>query len=277
MEVRPRPCCYGFSLLEVVLVMALSTLIVGGMVLALQSQERAYRAQRSGREELENLDFAVRQLQQDLQLMGAGLPPQTLAAIAPGPGNGRPILTVRYLTEAPFVTRLAAPGSSQSKLFRIPSQDTRHFRKGDQVLVHNDGAWLTFRVEAVESRSSSGLRPASDISGSAEGEPFRLTFPQGSKVVLLRNGEVQYIFGRGEAWDGRLVRRQGTQEAVVAVGVQEFNIQYLVASPDEAGPRWTPTPGEDTFVLGTRVQLVIGKTAVRFTVMRRNLSPGSIS
>jgi len=79
MAVTARPSCSGYSLLEVMLVIGMSTLIVGGMALALQSQERAYRAQRSGQEELQNVDLAVSQLQQDLQLAGAGLPPGTPA------------------------------------------------------------------------------------------------------------------------------------------------------------------------------------------------------
>ncbi len=101
MAVAPRPSCRGYSLLEVVLVIGMSTLIVGGMVLALQSQERAFRAQGSGLEKLQNVDLAVRQLQQDLQLAGVGLPPGTLPAVAPGPGDGRPVLPIRYLRKPP--------------------------------------------------------------------------------------------------------------------------------------------------------------------------------
>jgi len=277
MAVTARPSCSGYSLLEVVLVIGMSTLIVGGMALALQSQERAYRAQGSGHEELQSVDLAVSQLQQDLQLAGAGLPPGTLPAVAPGPGNGKPVLTIRYLTDDPFVTRLTAPATDQSRLFRISPKAISRFRKGDQVLVHNDGKWLAFRVADVQSRSSPGLRPAPDTLSSADGAPFRLTFPQGSEVVRLRDAEVQYVLARGKAWDGRLVRRHGTHEAVVAVDVQDLNVDYLVVPPDGVGQEWTPTPPGDTSVLGIRVRLAVGRTAVRFTVTPRNLSRKSLS
>ncbi len=277
MAVVPRPSCSGYSLLEVVLVMGMSTLIVGGMALALQSQERAYRAQGSGHEELQSVDLAVSQLQKDLQLAGAGLPPGTLPAVAPGPGNGKSVLTIRYLTDDPFVTRLTAPATDQSRLFRISPKAISRFRKGDQVLVHNDGAWLAFRVADVQSRSRPGLRPASDILSSAGGAPFRLAFPQGSEVVRLRDAEVQYVLARGEAWDGRLVRRQGTQEAVIAVNVQDLIVDYLVVPPDGVGQQWAPTPSEDRAVLGIRVRLAVGRTAVRFTVTPRNLVRESLS
>lgn len=272
-----RPSCRGYSLIEVVLVIGMSALIVGGMALALQSQERAYRAQGSGQEELQNLDLAVKQLQEDLQLAGAGLPPGTLPAIAPGPGDGRPVLTIHYLMDTPFVTRLTVPATDQSRLFRVPPKASRRFRQGDQVLVHNDGAWLAFRVVDVQSRSRPGLRPAPDILSSAGGAPFRLAFPQGSEVVRLRDAEVQYVLPRGEAWDGRLVRRQGTREEVVAHEVRDFIVEYLVVPPDGVEKQWTPMPPGDTPILGTRVRLAVGQTAVRFTVTPRNLFRESLS
>ena len=273
MAVAPRLSCRGYSLLEVVLVMGMSTLIVGGMALALQSQEQAYRAQGSRQEELHNVDLAVRQIQQDLQLAGAGLPPGTLPAVAPGPGDGRPVLTIRYLTDAPFVTRLAAPATDQSRLFHIPPKDLGRFRQGDQVLVHNDGAWLAFRVEAVQPRTGPGLYPAQDILSSAGGAPFRVTFPQGSEVLRLRDAEVQYLLPQGEAWDGRLVRRHGTEETVLAVNVEDLVVDYLVVPPKGGGQQWMPAPPEETRVLGIRVRLAVGGTAVRFTVTPRNLPP----
>ena len=277
MAVTARPSCSGYSLLEVMLVIGMSTLIVGGMALVLQSQERAYRAQGSGQEELQNVDLAVSQLQQDLQLAGAGLPPGTLPAVAPGPGNGRPVLTIRYLTDAPFVTRLTVPATDQSRLFRVPPKAIRRFRQDDQVLVHNDGAWLAFRVADVQSRSSPGLRPAPDILSSAGGAPFRLIFPQGSEVVRLRDAEVQYVLARGEEWDGRLVRRHGTHETVVAVNVEDLIVRYLVVSPVGDGQQWAPKPPGDRPVLGIRVRLAVGRTAVRFTVTPRNLIRKSLS
>jgi len=79
------------------------------------------------------------------------------------------------------------------------------------------------------------------------------------------------VLARGEAWDGRLVRRQGTQEAVVAVNVQDLIVDYLVVPPDGDGQQWMPTPPGDGAVLGIRVRLAVGKTAVRFTVTPRNL------
>ncbi len=108
-------------------------------------------------------------------------------------------------------------------------------------------------------------------------QPFRLAFPQGSEVLRLRNAEVQYVLAQGEAWDGRLVRRHGTQEAVVAVDVQDLIVDYLVTPPDGVGQQWTPTPPGDARVLGIRVRLAVGRTAVRFTVAPRNLVRESLS
>jgi hypothetical protein len=85
------------------------------------------------------------------------------------------------------------------------------------------------------------------------------------------------VLAQGEAWDGRLVRRQGTQEAVIAVNVQDLIVDYLVVPPDGVGQQWAPTPSEDTAVLGIRVRLAVGRTAVRFTVTPRNLSRESLS
>lgn len=281
MEVKPRPCCDGFTLLEVVLVMGLSTLIVGGMALALQSQEKAYRDQGSSGEELQSVNLALKRLQQDLQLAGTGLPPRTLPAIVPGSGDGMPVLTIRYLTDIPFVTKLDAPATDQSRIFHIPPKDMGHFRKGDQVLVHNDGAWLSFRAEAVQSRSSPpGLLPGPEVLSSAGDGPFRLTFPQGSDIFRLRDAEIWYHLAGGEAWDGRLIRRQGDREEIIAVNVHDLVIEYRVASPDHAyapGPQWTLSPPEDAAILETRVRLVIGRTAIRFTVAPRNLRSESPS
>ena len=78
----PRPSVRGFTLVELLIAMGLSLLIVGGMWIALQSQEGAYRAQGAGREARQMLEAAVQQLQEDLKLAGTGLPPQTLPAIA---------------------------------------------------------------------------------------------------------------------------------------------------------------------------------------------------
>jgi hypothetical protein len=96
-------------------------------------------------------------------------------------------------------------------------------------------------------------------------------------VVRLRDAEVQYVLARGKEWDGRLVRRQGTQKAVVAVNVQDLIVEYLVVPPDGLGQEWTPTPPGDNAVLGIRVSLAVGRTAVGFTVTPRNLVQKSLS
>jgi len=280
MVVTARGTCRGYSLLEVVMVMGLSVLIVGGMALAIQSQERAYRVQGSGGEELQNLDVAVRRLQQDLQLAGTGLPPRTLPALVPGSGDGMPVLTIYYLADAPFATQLAGPATDESKVFHIPPKDISHFRKGDQVLVHHDGAWLAFRVASVQSRSNPGLHPAPDMLGGAGDPRLQVIFPQGSEVLRLRDAEVQYLLAGDEAWDGRLVRRQGTREEMVASGVEDLSVEYRVALPGHAhmaGPQWVLVPGGDTPVLETRVRLAVGRTTVRFTVTPRNFLRESLS
>lgn len=276
----PRLSSRGFTLIELMIAMGLSVLIVGGMGLALQAQERAYRAQRTGLEEQQQLEAAVEKLQKDLQLAGAGLPPRTLPALAPGPGHGTPVITIRYLTDAPFITRLTAAASDESKRFRIPPDAVRRFRRGDQVLVHHDGAWLAFRVEAVGTRSLPSLKPAAEIRGSV-GDPWvRLTFPRGSEVVRLRDAEVQYLLAQREGGERRLVRRHGREETVVAPGVQDFRVEYLVVPSDDddaAPPQWALKPSEGTSILGARVHLAVGRTSVRFTVTPRNLVPVSPS
>ncbi len=85
------------------------------------------------------------------------------------------------------------------------------------------------------------------------------------------------MLAQGEAWDGRLVRRHGTHETVVAVNVEDLIVDYLVVPPDGVGQQWTPTPSGDTSVLGIRVRLAVGRTAVRFTVTLRNLLRESLS
>lgn len=280
MEVTARVSCRGYSLLEVVMVMGLSVLIVGGMALAIQSQERAYRVQGSGGEELQNLDLAVRRLQEDLQLAGTGLPPRTLPAISPGSGDGMPVLTIRYLVDAPFATKLAGPATDQSKIFHIPPKDIGRFRQGDQVLVHHDGAWLAFRVASVQSRSNPGLHPAPEMLGGAGDPRLQVIFPQGSEVLRLRDAEVQYLLARDEAWDGRLVRRQGTRDEVVASGVEDLSVEYRVALPGNAytaGPQWNRVPRGDSPFLDARVRLAVGRTTVRFTVAPRNFLRESLS
>lgn len=284
MAVTARVSCRGYSLLEVVMVMGVSALIVGGMALAIQSQEHAYRVQGSGGVELQNLDLAVRRLQKDLQLAGTGLPPRTLPAIVPGSGDGIPVLTIRYLADAPFVTHLTASATDDSKIFHIPPKDIDHFRQGDEVLVHHEGAWLAFQVAAVQSRASPGtspgLRPAPEILGGARDQWFQAIFPQGSEVLRLRDAAVEYLLAGGEAWNGRLVRRQGTREEVVASGVHELSVEYNVAVPGHgytASPKWILVPRGDAPVLETRVRLAVGRTAVRFTVAPRNFLRESLS
>ena len=277
---RPSPSSRGFTLVELLIAMGLALLIVGGMWIALQSQEGAYRAQGAGREARQMLEAAVQQLQQDLQQAGAGLPPQTLPAIAPGSRNGNLVITIRYLTDDPFVTKLTAPASERSKLFRIPPDDLAQFRQGDQVLVRHEGVWQAFRVQAVGSHSSPRLSLAPEKLRSAEDPMVWLTFPSGSEVTRLRNAEVQYILAGGEEGDRRLVRRQGVRETVIATGVGELRVDYLVAPPDAdpaAGPRWTPQPQVGTAILGARVHLAVGKSTAHFTVTPRNLLADSSS
>jgi hypothetical protein len=260
--------------------MGMALLIVGGMWLALQSQEGAYRAQGAERESRQMLEGVAQQLQQDLQQAGAGLPPQTLPALTPGSDDGNPVITIRYLRKAPFVTKLTAPGSERSKLFRIPPDDIRHFRQGDQVLVHHDGTWQSFRVQAVGSHSSPRLTLASDVLRNVKGRTVWLTFPPGSEVARLRDAEVEYVLAQGKRGNRTLVRRHGTQETVVASGVQDFRFDYLVAPPDgdeAASPGWTAQPPPDTPILGARVHLAIGQSTTHFTVTPRNLFPKSPS
>lgn len=280
MTVTIRHSCRGYTLVELMLAMGLATLIVGGMALALQAQERAYQAQGAGQKARQMLEAAVQQLQQDLQLAGAGLPSQTLPALAPGSGDGNPVITIRYLTEAPFVTRLTAPASERSKLFRVPPDDVRHFRQGDQVLVRHDRTWEAFRVQAVGSHSSPRLNLTPENLLGAEDPNTWLTFPAGSEVTRLRDAEVQYVLGRGEEGGRHLLRRHGGLEAVIATGVQDLRIDFLVAPPDEdgaAGPRWTPQPPVETLILASRVHLAVGRSAAHFTITPRNILPESPS
>jgi len=207
------------------------------------------------------------------------LPPQTLPALSPGSGDGKPVITIRYLTKAPFVTKLTTPGSERSKLFRIPPDDIRHFRLGDQVLVHHDGTWQSFRVQAVGSHGSPRLTLAPEVR-SAKDRMVWLIFPSGSEVARLRDAEVQYVLGEGKEGNRHLIRRRGAQETVVASGVQDFRFDYLVAPPDgdgAASPKWTPEPPPETPILGARVHLAIGQSSTHFTVAPRNLSPTSSS
>ncbi len=107
-----------------------------------------------------------------------------------------------------------------------------------------------------------------------------LTFPSGSEVTRLRNAEVQYILAGGEEGDRRLVRRQGTRETVIATGVGELRVDYLVAPPDAdpaAGPKWIPQPQVGTAILGARVHLAVGQSTAHFTVTPRNLLAESSS
>src|SRR3990172_3413371 len=69
----------------------------------MRAQERAYQAQGARREELQGLESAAQELQRDFQLAGANLPSGTIPALNPGPGKGGPVITIRYLAEAPYV------------------------------------------------------------------------------------------------------------------------------------------------------------------------------
>ncbi len=279
MAVTFRHSCRGYTVVELLLAMGLAVLIVGGMALALQAQERAYQAQEAGQKTRQMLEVAVQQLQRDLQLAGAGLPRWT-PAIVPGHGDGNPVLTIRYFTDDPFVTRLTASASEKSKVFRIPPDAVRYFRPGDRVLIHGNGTSLAFRVEAVGSRSRLSLKPYPGTLQSSGNRLGRVAFAPGSAVVRLRDGEVQYLLVQGKGGDHRLLRRRGARETVVATGVQDLRLEYLVASPDgdgAAGTRWTPQPPVETPILASRVHLAVGRSAAHFTVTPRNILPESPS
>ena len=272
----PCPSCRGYTLIELMIGMGLSVLILGGMALALQAQERAYQAQGAGREELQGLESAAQELQRDFQLAGANLPSWTIPALDPGPGKGGPLITIRYLAEAPFVTKLTATTSDESKLFPIPPDAAGHFQRGDEVLVHHDGAWLAFRVGDVQARIRPGLSPDGEIRRSVRDKSLRFLFPQGSEVVRLRDAEVQYLLVQRESGDHVLLRRQGGKERVVAAGVQDLRVEYLLPPPDDgkaAGPKWNAQVPEGTPALGARIRLAVGRASVGFTVIPRNLLP----
>ena len=272
----PCPSCRGYTLIELMIGMGLSVLILGGMALALQAQERAYQAQGAGREELQGLESAAQELQRDFQLAGANLPSWTIPALDPGPGKGGPLITIRYLAEAPFVTKLTATTSDESKLFPIPPDAAGHFQRGDEVLVHHDGSWLAFRVGDVQARIRPGLSPDGEIRRSVRDKSLRFLFPQGSQVVRLRDAEVQYLLVQRESGDRVLLRRQGGKERVVAAGVQDLRVEYLLPPPDDGkatGPKWNAQVPEGTPALGARIRLAVGRASVGFTVIPRNLLP----
>lgn len=278
MDPVARRSCRGFTVIELLIAMGLALLIVGGMWIALQSQEGAYRAQGAGREARQGLEAAVEQLQKDLQQAGGGLPPKTLPALTPGSGNGNPVITIRYLRKAPFITKLTAPGSERSQVFRVPPDDIGQFRRGDQVLIHDDVAWQIFRVQAVGSHTSPRLELTPEILPSTKDRTVWLTFPAGSEVARLRDAEVQYLFAQGPDGNRHLVRRHGGQEMVVATGVQDLRFEYLVAPSEEddaASPGWTAQPPPLAPILGARVHLAIGQDTTHFTVTPRNLLPDS--
>ena len=274
----PCPSCRGYTLIELMIGMGLSVLIVGGMALALQAQERAYQAQGAGREELQGLESAAQELQRDFQLAGANLPSWTIPALDPGPGKGGPLITIRYLAEAPFVTKLTATTSDESKLFPIPPDAAGHFQRGDEVLVHHDGSWLAFRVGDVQARIRPGLSPDGEIRRSVRDQSLRFLFPQGSEVVRLRDGEVQYLLEEEEPGDYVLVRRKGGQERVVVEGVRDLRVEYLLAPPSDGkavAPHWSPQVPGGIPVLGARLRLVVGRASIGLTVTPRNLLPPS--
>ena len=278
MGLMPGSRCGGYSLIELLMVMGLSALIVGGMALVLQTQERAYQSQGAAREELQQLQAAVQQFQRDLQLAGANMPSGTLPVLDPGPGNGGPLITIRYLTDPPFITRLTAPSSDESKVFPIPSDAARHFRQGDQVLIHHDGAWLAFRVEEVGSHVRPGLSPGVWIRRSISDESLRLVFPQGSEVVRLRDAEVQYLVEEGDDGDQILLRWQGGRWKMIAEGLQAVSVEYLLAPSGDgkgAGPKWNAQAPAGTWVVGARVRLAVGRSSLGFTVTPRNQSAPS--
>jgi prepilin-type N-terminal cleavage/methylation domain-containing protein len=270
-----RLSCRGYTLIEVLMAMALSALIVGGMALVLQTQERAYRAQAAAREELQQLEGAVQQFQKDLQLAGANIPSGTLPVLDPGPGRDGLLVTIRYLTDAPFVTKLTAATPDESKLFSIPKDAISHFRRGDQVLIHHDGAWLAFRVGEMGSRIRPGLSPEGAIRRSVADESLRLVFPQGSAVIRLRDAEVQYLLEEGDDGDQILLRWQAGRWKVIVEGLQGVSVEYLLAPSGNGkgvGPQWNGHAPAGTWVLGARVRLAAGRSSLGFTVTPRNLS-----
>lgn len=220
-----RRCVRGFSLLELVVVLALVLVVMAIVLLVLRAGSLLYHTERQRAERGATGLRAIDDIAVEISQAGFGLG-HGLAPLIPGLPGERPSsasVTIRSNPEGVATTLLGDLIQSERPA-RV--EDARLFQPGDRVLL----ADARGHVERAEiSRSERGYLAVRSLDG-PRGQ-LRRRFSASTRLVKVR--EVQYSLRTAES-TGRVVlvkRVDGRPEQVLAHHVGELRFEYQ----DDAG------------------------------------------
>jgi len=256
----PARSSRGFSLLEVLLAMALAVIVIGAVLAVVGPSQRLALAQPEASDLQQRLRVGVDVLRRELLMAGAGIDggpafgplrdliapvlPYRAFGASPDPQAGRfyrdDVVSVVYVPEAPPQTALAAPlaaGATVASLAQAPNcppptaSGVCGLGAGDRVLlVDRASHWSTHRVGAA----SGGALVLEHL-----GAPPTYRYEAGTAIARVRVG-TYYLSGAGATGPWRLMRHDGWRSAAPVVDdVVQLAFEYF---GEAAPPRLTGAP-----------------------------------
>jgi type IV pilus assembly protein PilW len=255
----------GFTLLELMTGMAVSSVVLLAVAGAVIGQSRAYEVNLRTREAVGSARRGLAFMESKVKLAGFGIHPQFGFELAAGADSATAPdrLTVRF--RDPMFRRrgwLEIVGAGAGTLLTLETPLPSAGLKTNQILllICPDGsnfAYVTVDADALGGTSTVRLRPYTG-NAAATIQP-RDQFPtQTPNGCLLNSGVNSPWVAKIEEYlffvDNRVLQmvRRGSGQTPLIVGVDDFQVAYLMNRPD---PAWFPggapaAPDADNWVLG---------------------------
>jgi len=224
----------GSSLIELLVVMAITGIVAGGLFSFFQTTSRTYTDQAVLARMLQNGSIAMTRISQDIRRAGTfwAMPCAVEALVSASNGSpGR--ITVRLMLDDPTVrTEVALPppaGQSQStSILRVAS--TSGFAEGDTAFITDGVQCSRFTVTQVIGGANPGLQhhPNNDLN-SAGG--FGYLYPATTSLVyrLGTNQQITYTVDTSNPSGPWLTRDAGSGPRKLAPDIEGIRIAYVLS------------------------------------------------
>lgn len=238
----------GFSIIEVMIAVAILGIILSGLYNLFNSQNRSFEAQRDVSITQRDVRASLSLIERDIRMAGLGVPRgnNPINALQNGAGTAPDSISINF-SPGPFTHLISAAVESPGVTNTIQVASVANFTVGDTInlisFFDNNlrGAYIVNAVDSGNNKLSLNADPSA--TGIEVGDFVAKNFKTISYSVVLNN-----ITNRKE-----LRRADGVVQSAIIDGVVDFQLSYILADNTEV-----TSPGTLADIRRIRIDITAG-------------------